>query len=129
MDRKWSDGDPSHAAIGDLQYHHFKIQVAQGSGTAVVKLESAPDAELCLALRKDDLAWISDADYVLFDAGGGKTLTIDNLEPGEWYVSVYCPTRIQTINHTSGNVSYYSYLGKTAVLNGVPYTLSVSFGK
>jgi len=109
--------------IGDRQYHHFKFMATSDLGTVKVKLRSSAGANLYLALRKGDFAWLSDADYVLCNSGGDKTLLIKNLQPGEWYLSVYCATTVTATKQSSPY--YFSYSGNTAVLNGIPYSIGI----
>lgn len=128
MDKKTSDNDPDHTGIGDRQYHHFKIDVPDSdNGVKISLVSDKPDMDLYLALRKGDYAWISDAEYVLCNKGGNKTFCTRKLEPGIWYVSVMCATTVtSTRTKYTPEAYWYKYSGNTAVLNGVPYTITYS---
>ena len=124
MDQLTSANKPENTGIGDRQYHHYKLVVPDG-GARKVKISLKADSryDLTLSLRKGDFAWRTDAPYVLAQKGANKTLTIDSLEAGEWYVSVYCATA----GTTTFKKNVFNYNGDTSVLNGVPYILEASW--
>ena len=127
MNKRTADGDPSHTGIGDRQYHHFKFESSEDIKNFTLALDSEYDASsginLYLALRRNGFAWLSDAEYVLCNKGGRKTLSIRNLPAGTWYISVYCATTVSA-EATSSMPRYFIYSGKTQVLNGVAYSLT-----
>lgn len=126
--RVMGDGtDPDYAGIGDGQYHHFKVVVPKEASGIRVSLTSSYSGNLHLALRKGDMAWRSEADYVLVQKGSTKSLSIPDLEEGEWYVSVYCPDKPVSTLTKSGENSYFKYSGSVEPLKGVPYTISVEW--
>ncbi len=115
---------PGLAPVGDKQYHHFKITIpAGGAKNVIIELSTETTNNLILSLRKGSFAWMSDADYLLAQAGGNKTLSLDYLEEGTWYVSVYCPDAPKV---TCGK-EIFTYSGDKSVLNGVPYTIKASW--
>lgn len=116
--------DPLHAGIGDGQYHHFKVIIPEGSKNVRIELSSNYSGNLQLALRKGGLAWRSDADYFLAQKGANKKLVFDNIDEGEWYVSVYCPDK--PVSKLT-NKEYYSYSGNVEPLSGVAYGIKVSW--
>lgn len=134
MNQSTSAGDPGHTGIGDRQYHHFRLVAASDIPDFELTLRSsygpASGVTLCLALRKDDLAWISDADYVLCNRGGNKKLSIKRLPAGTWYVSVYCETTVTAtpteIPTTTSRIAYWNYTGHTEVLDGIAYSLGIN---
>ena len=107
------------AGVGDKQYHHFMVNIPENAKNIKFILESESDIPLHLSLRKDDLAWRTDADFILAQAGSSKTLEIDTLQAGVWYVSVYCPAEITT---SCGSGSF-KQTGDLKALNGVPYSI------
>lgn len=124
-----ADGDPEYTRIGDRQYHHFKFTTSQPIENFQLTLSSEYGAEsgidLYLSLRKDDLAWLSDADYVICTKGGNKSFNIKELPAGTWYVGVYCATTV-TSAKAGSNPYYWKYSGKTEVLDGIPYSVGIS---
>lgn len=127
MDKRTADACPEITKIGDRQYHHFTF-VNDTRQDVIVSLKSSYNEssgiDLYLALRKDGFAWMSDADYVICSKGGNKTLDIKSLPAGKWYVSVYCATTVTSTSRTgSNNLAYFTYSGKTQVLDGVAYTI------
>ena len=133
MNLSTSDDDPAHTRIGDRQYHHFRFVAASDIEDFMLTLGSdygpASGVNLYLALRKDGLAWLSDADYVLCNSGGQKTISVKNLPAGTWYVSVYCATTVTAtpteIPTNSSKIAYWDYSGHTEVLDGIAYTLKI----
>lgn len=133
MNLSTSDADPAHTKIGDRQYHHFRFEAASDIENFVLTLDSefgpASGVNLYLALRRGGLAWISDADYVLCNRGGQKSISVKNLPAGTWYVSVYCATTVTAtpteIPTTSSKIAYWCYSGHTEVLDGIAYTIKI----
>lgn len=125
--RNMTDNDtPGYEKIGDGQYHHFCLNIPAGGASDVrIALTSSYSGNLHLSLRKDDLAWKSESDYVLVRTGSTKSLAIKHLDGGVWYVGVYCPDKPKsTLASSSG---YYKYSSNTTVLNGVPYSLQAAW--
>ena len=132
MDKTTEDNKPKYTRIGDRQYHHFMFVTDQDIPEFRVTLDSEYDAEsginLYLSLRKDDFAWLTDADYTLCNRGGKKELRIKKLPAGTWYIGVFGGTTV-TATATSALPYYFQYSGKTEVLDGIPYTIGVSRGQ
>ncbi len=130
MDKGSEANQPAYARIGDKQYHHFTFELPSLTEELVLTLRGInTDCDLYLALAKDRTAWLSDADYVLCNSGSYKALHLRNVPAGTWSVAVYCPVTVTSTKtqYTSG-AYYYQYTGNTAVLNGIPYTISVNWG-
>lgn len=130
MDKGSEANQPAYARIGDKQYHHFTFEVPTLTEELVLTLRGIDtDCDLYLALAKDRTAWLGDADYVLCNSGSNKSLHLRNVPAGTWSVAVYCPVTVTSTKtqYTSG-AYYYKYSGNTAVLNGIPYSISVNWG-
>lgn len=124
MDQPSSAGKPANAVIGDRQYHHFRVEIpAGGAKDFTLRLASDSGKNLMLALRKGDLAWRTDADYLLAQSGGNKTLSIDFLPEGTWYVSVYGSDAPDAVCGSNT----FRYKGDIALLNGIPYSITASW--
>ncbi len=123
MDQLSSAGKPGNARIGDRQYHHFKVVIPKGAKNVKLTLTGDGNHNLELAFRKGDFAWRSEAQYFVSKAGSEKELGFKSLEPGVWYVSVYCPDTV----FVDYDYQKFEYSGDTSVLNGVPYTIKVSW--
>ena len=126
-----SAGTPDHARIGDKQYHHFTVDIPEGATNVRVNLASSAefeDDDLYVSLRRGNYAWFSDADYTLTTDGTSKELSVPGpLTAGTYYVSVYSPNTVTTsvVSYSTGQ--YIGYSGKTHLLNGIPYTLTVDW--
>jgi len=127
MVKKTEDDDPDYTCIGDRQYHHFTVQVPEGTDTLTVSLSSIPnmaDFDLFLLADSDDMAFFKNARYKNVRLGIDKVLTIINPRPGRLYVSVFCAT---TVESTETDLYGAFYTGRTDVLNGVPYIIKVNW--
>lgn len=116
------------SGIGDGQYHHFKVSIPAGAKNFKLEIASElTDYDLHLSMRKGDFAWRSEADFCLAQNGSTKTLELDTIEEGDWYVSVYCATLPKSTLKTANGCKYYAYEGLNAGIKGVPYTIKASW--
>ena len=122
MTKSTSDDDPDFTKIGDKQCHHFVFALPEGARNIRVRLESLEDYNLSLRLAEGTFAFKEDAQYAQEGAGSVKELTFATLPKGTWYVGVQCEDTV-TYTETASGVSY----SDTAILNGAPYTVSVSW--
>ena len=126
MTKGTADNDPAYTAVGDRQYHHFTLTVPKGVKKARITLkgiEGKDNFDLSLLAKKGDFAFHSTAHLQDVSLGCNKTLAIENPQAGQWYVAVRCETTVETRNGKYGT----EYIGRRDVLNGVPYTLCVTF--
>jgi glutamine amidotransferase PdxT len=108
MDRDSGDRQPALTRIGDRQYHHFAFDVPDDERPVTIKLSSREDVDLHLFLSSRSLAFCSQA--TVFDVRPGSSKTIQRqLTPGQWYVSVYCATSVETINDPDSG--FHRYIG------------------
>ena len=122
MDRTWSDEKPAWTKIGDRQYHHFEFEVSPDNPHVSVQLTSNEDVDLHLFLAHDKLAFRQEASLLEVSPGANKSIESD-LTPGRWYVSVYCPQTVETIN--DANSGFHRIVGDRSILNGVAYTIRI----
>lgn len=129
MTKSTDDDDPAYTKVGDKQCHHFVFALPEGARNVRVRLESLGDFNLSLHLANGTFAFKEDA---LYKAEGGdsvKELSFETLPKGTWYVGVQCEdTPTCTLgDYGNGKYSGYQYSGNTAVLNGAPYTICVTW--
>lgn len=120
------DGKPEFTRIGDRQYHHFCIDIPKNAGEVVVSLDhiqGMEDYDMYLFAKYDGLAFMDTADYRNISLKFDKKIIIKNPKAGKLYISVFCATTVDTEETFYGT----RYTGRTDVLNGVPYTISVKF--
>ena len=132
MTRKSTDYKPEYTAIGDLQCHHFVVYLPKGAESLTLKLEGRGDYDLELYLKKDGFAFPeNEPDYSAKEPGAIQTITTGPVEKGLWYVTVRCATTVTAtdtvIDKSAGLGHYFTYSGKTGVLNGVPYEIVASW--
>ena len=121
---KLENGTACSDLIGDGQYHHFTMDLPNGAKNLKLDLAGPEDKyHLCLALRRGDFAWLSDADYYLVQGGAAKTMTLESLPAGTWYVSVFCDETVEV----SCAVDKFECSGTLDALNGISYTLKASW--
>lgn len=123
MDKTTNDGNPEHTMIGDMQYHHFAVYIPQGAHNIRLRVASDIDCNLQLSLKKGNYAYVDGTEYQSAGGGAEQELLFDNLSGGLWYVAVRCLTTVTATNVTLGQ----EYGGRTDVLNGVPYTITVTW--
>lgn len=126
MVKKTSDNDPAFTAVGDRQYHHFTVEIPENAKDIVISLKGDirySDCPLNLTLKKGDFAFREVADYADVELKVCKTARFDTLAPGTWYIGVEGATTVETVQTDHGE----EYTGNTKVLNGVPYTIKVSW--
>ena len=125
MIRRTPDNDPDYTAIGDLQYHHFTVNVPKGTKKVKIDLKPAKGYaafDLFLFAAPGKPAFNDNAVWYNVDNGATKTLTIDAPKAGTLYVSVYCDNTVETVQTRWGE----QYTGRIEVLNGVPYTITAT---
>lgn len=123
MDKTTADRDPQHTMIGDKQCHHFVFALPKGAKDVKIRLESLKDCDLSLYLANGTFAFSDDAQYRVENAESVKELSFDTLEEGLWYIGVQSQETVECEFGDNGFV----YSGKTWLLNGVPYSISVSW--
>ena len=123
MDKSSADADPLHTKIGDLQYHHFAVVIPEGAEDIVVSLTSPTDCDLQLSLCSSTYAYSDVADYITDVPGANQQLILPDHSAGLWYIAVRCLTTVTSTDVPLGQ----EYSGRTDVLNGVPYTISVNW--
>lgn len=124
MDKSTSDNMPEYTMIGDKQCHHFVFSLPEGAKNIKIRLESLKDCKLSLFLAKGTFAFREDAQYKVENNDSIKELSFATMpQNGLWYIGVQSE---ETVTHTDGP-NGYSYSGKTWLLNGAPYRISVSW--
>lgn len=123
MTKSTLDSDPDYTMVGDLQCHHFMFFVPRDAIGVSVSLQSEADADMTLMINKGTYAYPDNAIYKSDSDGTNHKLSFNKLSPGIWYVGVQCNTTV-TIEETDWG---QEYLGRTDVLNGVPYSVKVNW--
>jgi hypothetical protein len=127
MDQSTEDNDPQFTKIGDLQYHHFIINLEKDAKNLIVDLKGTDGFDMHLYLKKDSYAFDSCADYKATGSGATKAITVEVAEKGTWYVGANCVTTVTSTEKSSGSDMYYEYSGNLDVLNGVEYTIEAEW--
>ena len=121
MNKSTEDATPEFTKIGDRQYHHFTVEVPKRTKKLVITLEGADGTDLSLAAMPGEFAFLKDAAVKDESAGSRKTIVLKKPQAGKWYISVFCETAPDAEFGENGVI----YTGRTDVLNGVPYKVSV----
>ena len=121
MDKTTEDDNPLYTKIGDLQCHHFIVDIPKSAHDITVTIDSNADCDLALMMCHDTYAYSEDADYISSNKGAYQQFSFSTLEPGIWYVTVQCLSTIETKGTDYGQ----SYTDPLGVLNGVPYQVTV----
>ena len=126
MKKKTEDNDPLYTRIGDLQYHHFTVNVPEGTKKAIVTLagyKGKDNFDLSVMAKAGEFAFHHNTEIKNVDRGCSKNLVIENPVAGEWYISVRCESTVVSRRGEYGT----EYLSGREVLNGVPYSIRVDF--
>ncbi|MBQ2026571.1 MAG: hypothetical protein II214_01565 [Alistipes sp.] len=127
MNKTTEDNEPDYTRIGDKQYHHFELNVPRKCKKAIVTLEGYEGVgrfDLTLCAKQGELAYHDNTTLKSVSRGVKKSLTIENPKSGKWFVSVFCENTVSAYLHKKYG-TYYR--GRVAVLNGVPYKISVKY--
>lgn len=127
MNKRTEDNDPAFTRIGDRQYHHFELNIPRKCKRAIISLEGYEGEDrfdLSLLAKRGELAFHDNTTLKSVARRCKKSLTIENPKAGKWFVSVFCETTVTSLLHNKYG-TYYR--GKVAVLNGVPYKISVKY--
>ena len=123
MNKKSTDNKPDYTRIGDLQTHHFAAYIPSDAKNVRVELKSSSDCDLALMMSQDSFAFADVAEYRSAVPGANQKLSFPTIREGLWFIAVQCLTTVTVTETDYGQ----AYSGKTEVLNGVPYTISISW--
>lgn len=123
MDKNSEDSNPLFAKIGDLQCHHFAVNIPEDAHDITVSLNSDKDCNLLLMMCHDTYAYPENADYISSGEGANQQLFFSTLDAGIWFVSVQCKTTVKTTSTEYGQ----SYIDQKDILNGIPYKILVTW--
>lgn len=122
MDKKTTDNDPEFTRIGDLQTHHFATYIPANARNIRLELNSPSDCDFALMMNQaSDVA--DGVKYQSSVPGSRQQIFIPLIREGLWFIAVQCLTTV-TVTETDYAMEYG---GKTEVLNGVPYKISISW--
>ena len=123
MNKKSTDNKPDYTCIGDLQTHHFAAYIPSDAKNVRVELKSSSDCDLALMMSQDSFAFTDVAEYRSSVPGANQKLSFPTIREGLWFIGVQCLTTVTVTETDYGQ----TYSGKTEVLNGVPYQISISW--
>lgn len=127
MNKATKDNDPKFTKIGDLQYHHFSVKLTEPVSNLRIAVTADSGITMHLFAAKDTFAFAGKAPWADTSAGASKTLTVPKAEAGLWDIGVKCATTVTATQKTSGQDKYWEYSGKIEVLNGIAYTIQVTW--
>ena len=125
MEKGTNDHDPGFSRIGDLQTHHFATYIPSDAINIRVELHSSSAFDLVLLMNQDTYAFPELAEYKSVSRGANQHLDFSSLREGLWYISVKCMTTVKVEDAEYGK----TYVGNTEVLNGVPYSIKITWDK
>lgn len=123
MDKTTEDNDPAYTRIGDLQTHHFATYIPPDAKNIRVEVSGSSDCDFALMMNQKTYAFSGMSEYSSSVPGTRQQLSFPSIREGIWYISVQCLTTV-TVKETNYGQEYG---GKTEVLNGVPYTIMISW--
>lgn len=123
MDKTTGEKNAAYTRIGDMQYHHFAVYIPKDAKNIKFTVSSEIDCDLQLCLHSTTFAYSDIAEYKSKEKGHYQELLFDGMSEGLWYVSIRCLTTVESTDFPLGQV----YSGKLEVLNGIPYSVSVTW--
>ena len=126
MDRYTYEGNPEYTRIGDLQTHHFAVDIPDGAKNVTFKLNGPEGSHFTLAICKDTYAYDDCADFVSTIEGATHQFTLPKAASGLWYVAVKCLDTV-TLAPSSHQAHQYQRADGIDPINGVPYTIEVTW--
>ncbi|MCQ2288349.1 MAG: hypothetical protein MJZ74_04560 [Muribaculaceae bacterium] len=125
MNKYTYEQDPAFTRIGDQQCHHFAVNLPEGARNVTFTLEGAEGSHMTLAICKDTYAYEDCADIIANHEGAFQTFTLPKPKAGLWYVCVKCLDSVEA--YLQGPAHFYKKTAIEDLLNGVPYTVKVSW--
>ena len=125
MSLKTEDNQPEYTRIGDRQYHHFELSVPKHCQQLVISLkgyEGEDNFDLTLSAKAQEFAFTHNTQWRVEGNGCYKELVVEKPKAGKWFISVYCSTAVDSFVDELGT----TYVGRTDVLNGVPYSIKAT---
>ena len=125
MKLRTEENCPEYTRIGDKQYHHFVIDVPKHCQQLVLSLSGysgEDNFDLTLCAKASEVAFAQNATHKVEGKGCYKELTVNRPKAGRWYISVCCTTTVDHYIDKAGT----TYVGRTDVLNGVPYAIKAT---
>jgi hypothetical protein len=122
---KTTDNRPEFTRIGDKQYHHFKVIVPKRCERLVIELKGyagEDNFDLTLSAKFNEFAFADNTQWSVKSKGCYKELVIEKPKSGEWFISVFCDTTVSSFVDEFGT----TYIGRTDVLNAVPYSVKAT---
>ena len=122
---KTEERQPEFTRIGDKQYHHFKVIVPKKCERLVIELKGyagEDNFDLTLSAKFNEFAFADNTQWSVTSKGCYKELVIEKPKAGEWFISVFCDTTVSSFVDEFGT----TYIGRTDVLNGVPYSVKAT---
>lgn len=117
MDKETEDIDPAFTRIGDRQTHHFATYIPADAKNIRVELDSPSHCDFALMMSHDSFAFADSAQFRSSISGARQQLAFPTLPEGVWFIAVQCLTTVGVKETDYGQ----EYIGKTEVLNGIPY--------
>ena len=123
MDKMTTDDIPSYTRIGDLQTHHFATYIPSDAKNIRLALSSSSNCDFALMMTQGTYAFPDVAKYRSAVPGSNQQLSFPAIQEGFWFIAVQCLTTV-TVKQTDYGQEYG---GRTEVLNGVPYSVLISW--
>ena len=123
MGKTSNDNDLSFTRIGDLQTHHFASYIPSDAKNIVVEVSSSSNCDLALMMSQDSFAFSDSAEFLTSEPGAKQRLYYPSIREGLWYIAVQCLTTVTVEQTDYGQI----YSGNRAVLNGIPYSISIKW--
>ena len=134
MNASTTDNLPAFTGLGDLQYHHFTIDVPKNDLQSTITVNGKPGSRFRIFASKSGPAFKQNAEYQSDTplnnegvSGSAPAVLTAPLSAGKWYISIQCCNEVSSelISEMidGKEIRYYRYYGDTEVLNGFGYSV------
>lgn len=123
--RRMHDNDAlGFEKLGDLQYHHFIVNVPAQATDLEVWLENASEYPIELYARHGGFAFRGESEIVhAVTENGRHVVRIASPKPGNWFIGVKGASTVETKVDEFG----HQYVGNLELLNGLAYSITADW--
>jgi hypothetical protein len=123
MTKSTNDHDPDYTKIGDLQYHHYTVEIPEDATNFNLTVSGDDTCDIYIYLKKNAFAFDGEADHQLEQSGINHIFSLPDISTGTWYIGIKCATTVEAEKQSWG----YRYSGQLEVLNGIGYKITASW--
>lgn len=123
MDKTSDDNQPLRTMIGDQQFHHFTINVPEGTDNLNISLVAPGRFKFVIYADKQPISVPESAKFKSLESASKASLAISNPPAGKIHIAVQCTTKVYMTREGKD----MKYTGNVDLLNGTPYSITTNW--